>query len=106
MPADLATSSSKSRLSVLLEHFSAIDDPRDLRRIMHRLAEVLLLVVCGTIADCDDYDDIAVLGLSPPRFPLSPTAFYSGRAGRALAHDFDEPGQSGVVPGRVHPVGA
>lgn len=47
---------------VLLEHLSTIDDPRDVRRTLHPLAEVLFLVVCGTIADCDDYDDIAAWG--------------------------------------------
>lgn len=52
----------KSRLAVLLDHFSAIDDPRDVRRILHPLPEVLLLVVCGTMADCDDYDHIAAWG--------------------------------------------
>lgn len=54
--------SDKSRLAVLLEHFAAIEDPRDVRRISHPLSEVLLLVVCGTIADCDDYDHIAAWG--------------------------------------------
>ena len=58
----LAAQSGKSRLSVLLEHLSTIDDPRDVRRILHPLAEVLFLVVCGTIADCDDYEDIAAWG--------------------------------------------
>ena len=58
----LAARSGTSRLSVLLEHLSTIDDPRDVRRILHPLAEVLFLVVCGTIADCDDYDDIAAWG--------------------------------------------
>jgi predicted transposase YbfD/YdcC len=52
----------KSRLAILLEHFATIDDPRDVRRIAHPLAEILLLVVCGTIADCDDYDQIAAWG--------------------------------------------
>ena len=52
----------KSRLAALLEHFAQIQDPRDLRRILHPLGEVLLLVVCGTIADCDDYDAIADWG--------------------------------------------
>jgi predicted transposase YbfD/YdcC len=52
----------KSRLGVLLDHFATIDDPRDVRRIAHPLAEVLLLVVCGTMADCDDYDHIAAWG--------------------------------------------
>ncbi len=52
----------KSRLAALLDHFAAVEDPRDVRRISHRLDEILLLVVCGTIADCDDYEDIAAWG--------------------------------------------
>ena len=52
----------RSRLALLLDHLAAIDDPRDVRRITHPLAEVLLLVVCGTMADCDDYDHIAAWG--------------------------------------------
>lgn len=52
----------RSRLAALLEHFSAVEDPRDVRRILHPLPEILLLVVCGTIADCDDYEDIAARG--------------------------------------------
>lgn len=52
----------KSRLRVLLEHFSRIEDPRDVRRILHPLPEILLLVVCGTVADCDDYENIAAWG--------------------------------------------
>jgi hypothetical protein len=58
----------KSRLGVLLDHFAATDDPRDVRRIAHPLAEVLLLVVCGTMADCDDYDHIAAWGEAHPDF--------------------------------------
>jgi predicted transposase YbfD/YdcC len=52
----------RSRLAILLEHFGRIEDPRDVRRILHPLREVLLLVVCGTMADCDDYDAIADWG--------------------------------------------
>ncbi len=51
--------SGKSRVSVLLDHFATIDDPRDVHRIGHPLAEVLLLVVCATLAGCDNYDHIA-----------------------------------------------
>lgn len=57
-----AARSAKSRLSVLLEHLSTIDDPRNVRRILHPRAKILFLVVCGTIANCDDYDDIAAWG--------------------------------------------
>jgi predicted transposase YbfD/YdcC len=52
----------KSRLGVLLDHFSTIDDPRPGHRVAYPLSEVLLLVVCGTIADCDDYDAIGEWG--------------------------------------------
>jgi hypothetical protein len=53
----------KSRLRVLLEHFAEIEDPRQQSwRAAYPLPEVLLLVVCGTIADCDDYDGIAAWG--------------------------------------------
>jgi hypothetical protein len=52
----------RSRLAALLEHFAQIQDARDVRRILHPLREVLLLEVCGTIADCDDYDAIADWG--------------------------------------------
>jgi hypothetical protein len=62
MPSPATTPSEKSRLAVLLDYFARIDDPRDTRRILHPLAEVLLLVVCATIADCDDYDHIAEWG--------------------------------------------
>ena len=60
--------SGKSRLAVLLEHFATIDDPRDVRRIAHPLAEILLLVVCATVADCDDYDHIAAWGTAHLEF--------------------------------------
>jgi len=62
MPLPATTPSEKSRLAVLLDHFARSDDPRDTRRILHPLAEILLLVVCATIADCDDYDHIAEWG--------------------------------------------
>lgn len=52
----------KSRLRALLDHFAVIEDPREPWRVAHPLPEVLLLAVCGTIADCDDYDHIAAWG--------------------------------------------
>jgi predicted transposase YbfD/YdcC len=52
----------KSRLAALLDHVAQVEDPRDVRRILHPLPEILLLVVCGTIAACDDYEDIAAWG--------------------------------------------
>jgi glycosyltransferase involved in cell wall biosynthesis len=52
----------QSRLRALLDHFSVIEDPREPWKVAHPLPEVLLLVVCGMIADCDDYDHIAAWG--------------------------------------------
>jgi len=52
----------KSRLKSLLDHFAEIEDPREPWRVAHPLPEVLLLVVCGTICDCEDYDLIADWG--------------------------------------------
>jgi predicted transposase YbfD/YdcC len=50
------------RRKSLLEHFSAIKDSRQPCKVMYPLGEVLLLVVCGTMAACDDYDDIVLWG--------------------------------------------
>lgn len=52
----------KPRLKALLEHFSTIEDTREPWRVAYPLPEVLFLAVCGTIADCDDYDGIAEWG--------------------------------------------
>ena len=52
----------RSRLRVLLDHLSVIEDGREAHRVAYPLEEILLLVVCGTIADCDDYDAISDWG--------------------------------------------
>lgn len=52
----------RSRLRVLLDHLSVIEDEREAHRVAYPLGEILLLAVCGTIADCDDYDAIAEWG--------------------------------------------
>ncbi len=58
----LAVFEEKSRLKSLLAHFALIPDPRDPWRVAYPLCEALLLVVCATMADCDDYDAIAAWG--------------------------------------------
>lgn len=52
----------KPSLRALLEHFAVIEDWRAPWRVAHPLPEVLLLVVCATICDCDGYDQIAAWG--------------------------------------------
>ena len=52
----------KPRTKSLLEHVAAIQDSRQPCKIMYPLPEVLLLVVCATIASCDDYAEIVAWG--------------------------------------------
>ena len=52
----------KPRLARLLEHFAAVADAREPWRVVYPLREVLFLVVCATIANCDDYEDIVDWG--------------------------------------------
>jgi predicted transposase YbfD/YdcC len=75
----------KSRLRALLDHLSVIDDSRDPRRVAHPLAEVLLLAVCGAMADCDDYDAIAAWGdANLPFLRRYPPYYYGAPCGRWL----------------------
>ena len=43
----------KSRLTALLDHLAEVEDPRDVRRILHPLPEVLLLVAAWGAAHLD-----------------------------------------------------
>lgn len=51
-----------ARLAALLQHFAEIDDTRESWRIAYPLKEVLLLVTCATIANCDDFEGIVAWG--------------------------------------------
>jgi predicted transposase YbfD/YdcC len=68
----------RSRLRVLLDYFSVIKDARAPHRVAYPLAELLLLAVCGTIADCDDYDNIAGWGETHLDFLRRFLPFYNG----------------------------
>ena len=70
-----------SRLQALLEHFAAIKDPRAQHRVVYPLAEVMLLAVCGTIVDCDDYDAIAMWGQEHLAYLRDVLPFYHGVPG-------------------------
>ena len=81
MPLTVLEGFEKPRLKALLEHFSVIEDPREPWRVAHPLPEVLLLVVCGTICDCDDYDSIADWGAAHLGFLRRYLPFYHGVPG-------------------------
>jgi hypothetical protein len=75
---DLSAFSAKPRLRLLLDHFSKIKDTRQAWKVAHPLREVLFLVVCGTIASGDGYDDIADWGEAHLSFLRGFTEFHYG----------------------------
>src|SRR3954454_20343344 len=87
----------KPRLRALLDHFSVIEDPREPWRVAHPLPEVLLLVVCGTIADCEDYEGISEWGKAHLGVPATLPCLSSWSSRRALADHSDEPHRSEAV---------
>ena len=46
----------------LLQHFSLLADPRQSGKVLNPLDEIVLLLVCATIASCDDLVEIAEWG--------------------------------------------
>jgi len=70
--------SPKPRLRLLLDHFAAIKDTRQSWKVAFPLREVLFLVVCGTIASGDDYDDIVDWGEAHLPFLRRFSEFYHG----------------------------
>lgn len=44
--------------SAILDHFFALDDPRQHWKELYQLPEVLLLILCGTMAGADDFVEI------------------------------------------------
>jgi len=71
----------RARVALLLKHFSVIKDDREPWRVVYPLREVLLLVVCGTIASCDDFDDIVAWGEDHIDFLRRFCEFYHGIPG-------------------------
>lgn len=68
----------RARVALLLEHFSELGDDREPWRVMYPLKEVLLLVVCATIASCDDFYDIVAWGEHHLDFLRRFSAFHHG----------------------------
>ena len=44
--------------SSLIEHFAALEDPRQSWKVLFPLPEVLLVVLCGTLAGAEDFVEI------------------------------------------------
>src|SRR6202140_1855045 len=78
MDMTLDDESPRARLALLLKHFSELDDDREAWRILYPIKEVLVLVVCATIASCDDFDDIVEWGEQHLDFLRGFSEFYHG----------------------------
>jgi hypothetical protein len=48
--------------AALLDHFSALDDPRQAGKVLYPLPEVMLLVLCATLAGAEDFVEIRLWG--------------------------------------------
>jgi len=48
--------------SAILDHFSALSDPREGWRVIYPLREILLLVLCATLSGMDDFVEIRLWG--------------------------------------------
>jgi predicted transposase YbfD/YdcC len=48
------------RLGSIRTHFRLLKDPRVVGRTRHRLMDLVVLAICGVIANCDDWPDIAL----------------------------------------------
>ena len=46
----------------ILDHFSALCDPRECWRVVYPLPEVLLLVLCATLSGMEDFVEIRLWG--------------------------------------------
>ena len=49
-----------SRVGSIRKHFRSLKDPRVAGRTRHRLGDIIVLAICGVIANCDDWPDIAL----------------------------------------------
>jgi predicted transposase YbfD/YdcC len=47
-------------LGSVKKHFRPLRDPRVVGRTRHRLIDLIVLAICGVIANCDDWPDIAL----------------------------------------------
>ena len=74
----METCSAKPHLRVLLDHLAKIKDTRQSWKVAYPLREVLFLVVCGTIASGDDYEDIVDWGEAHLSFLRGFSEFHYG----------------------------
>ncbi len=48
--------------TALVEHFSALEDPRQQAKVLYPLPEIVLLVLCATLSGADDFVEMELWG--------------------------------------------
>ena len=56
----------------LLDHFSALTDPRQRGKVLYPLPEIMLLILCGTPAGAGDFVEIREGGRKRNRMKSAP----------------------------------
>ena len=51
-------------MNVLADRFSDLDDPRERRKVVYPLTDILVIAVCAAIAGAESYEDIVLYGQS------------------------------------------
>src|SRR4051812_27946892 len=54
---------SKATKRPLIEHFSALEDPRQIWKVVYPLPEIMLLVLCATLAGAEDFVEARLWGV-------------------------------------------
>ncbi len=52
----------RSSCPSLLDHFAALKDPRQTAKVLYPLPEIILLLLCGTLAGADDFIEMELWG--------------------------------------------
>src|SRR3954462_3749066 len=60
---------SKATKRPLIEHFSALKDPRQIWKVVYPLPEIMLLVLCATLAGAEDFVEVRLWGCEEPGLP-------------------------------------
>jgi predicted transposase YbfD/YdcC len=69
---------SKPEPVAFLTHFAALRDPRQAAKVLYPLPEILLIVLCGTLAGADDFVELALWGRENLHFLRRFARFASG----------------------------
>ncbi len=65
----------------LLDHFSALEDPRQSGKVVYPLPEIMLLVLCATLAAAEDFVEMRRWGREKLEFLRTMLPFTQGLSG-------------------------